>query len=199
MNRHIILSFIAIHVFLSLQLYSQGIPVTNFQFETKRIENRILRNFRRLDCYNKTKDYSVFFIYMVRLKNVSREFLTEEFFPKKLEIVNRGIIGNRPVFEALIYDDSLNIIARTWNLPQTRVICLYNDFFNKLLLRYAITNKVDFLFVNSGNLLIYFSVKGNMINVIRLESKGIEVYTLKDFLECCWYELDYTLYLEYRN
>ncbi|MDR1006701.1 MAG: hypothetical protein LBL74_07545 [Bacteroidales bacterium] len=86
-----------------------------------------------------------------------------------------------------IYDSAYNIVAKKSHIQISRTYRLPDS--DQELFDFIIKNKITFVFVLSS--FHYLCVKDNAILVIDYTSttKDIKVYTLKEFVECCYSEL----------
>jgi len=169
-----------------------GIRITDIPVRKADMERHALRSFRRhLSSYNKEIDYSVFFIYHLKLKNRTKEVFNNESLLRELEFEFRRRERNLPRHEFIIYHYPFEAVASGSNyqigyvFPNTS-----HELISEEILRFLVNDKDVFMFYiyfTSRN--IRFAVKNNLIYVLTIEGDGLKIMPLEDFVECCWESL----------
>lgn len=170
-----------------VQLCAQENTVTNTSINIDKHKQKILKKLKCLSCYDKKEKYEVYFIYHLDIETPSKEIFTNELLLKNLKFISNKKKKAIPSNIAMVYNDSLSLIASSEDL---RVTCSFNYPPAQALLHFAIDNNVDFMFRISGSDgMIYFAVKENVIQVIEIEKDEIKTWLLEEFVSCCWEKL----------
>ncbi|MGI5914622.1 MAG: hypothetical protein ACOX5K_07900 [Bacteroidales bacterium] len=172
---------------LFVVLLNMGIQVNCQSFSTvqdkeDKYKERVLKKYSKLSCYDKNKCYSVLFIYHFKFNETPDKSMFNDSLMSNLVVVKEK--NNFYSNEAIIYNDSLNVVAYSDNL---RVYCSFKPYFYDKLLKYIKEQKVDMLFRISGtNGMIYFGQKEGKILVIREVESKLKISSIDEFINCCW-------------
>lgn len=187
----IILFFIWIPAFSQ---FDNSLTVALKEGVTK-LDNRIKKQIKKVPCISEIRDFQISYIFYL---NYSGKFEKEDFlhhgFLKKLEpaYVERKYLLRKDKYlqvRAFISDSTGNLIAQS----DGRILhsaCKYKTSYSisETELQKMLYNKECDLIFNIGFTTgdTYFKVKANEVYVIEARNNGLEVYSLEEFISCCW-------------
>lgn len=171
---------------MSIQVNCQNFIIE--QGKEDEYKERVLKMYSKLSCYDKTECYSVFFIYHFNFIGIPDKSMFNDSLMSNLFVIKGK--ENNYSNEAIIYSDSLNVVAYSDNL---RVYCSFKPYFYDKLIKYAKENKVDKLFRISGtNGMIYFAQSEGKVFVIKEIESTLKITPINEFLDYCWDDLHVT-------
>lgn len=163
--------------------------------DVTKLDNRIKKQIKKVPCIAEAKDFQIFYIFYL---NYNGKFEKEDFlshsFLKNLEpsYVERKHFFRKDKYlqvHAFISDSIGNLIAQS----DGRILhsaCKYNTSYSlsEIELQKILYNKEYDLFFNIGFTTgdTYFRVRGNEVYVVEDTNNGLEVYSLEEFIVCCW-------------
>lgn len=187
--------FITVFWFIGSLLFSQidSNFIVAINKNIPKLEHRIYRLLTKVDCLEDSKNFTIKYVFHV---NVGDDFKKEDFldhsFLKKIEplYTNRTTKKNKYLrASAYINDLSGNLIGRgdhrlvmtacnyinAYAYPQDNINQLLND------------NIFDYiLYLNGTPLGTFIGIKANDISIIQDSITGLKIFTLKEFIDCCW-------------
>jgi hypothetical protein len=178
-------SIIPLFLLVVTGAYTQPVAITRQLPATAPYQKQLLRSVKRLGCSNTREKYKVLFIYELQLTQRSAAVFTNDKLLSSVAFIRPGNKKHAfPANQAIIYNDSLRVIANAHNW---QVTCNFNYPLPQVLLQYAIEHQVDCMFrLSLSDSRIYFATRDQRTRVVELTPDyTIKDYSLEEFASCC--------------
>jgi hypothetical protein len=161
-----------------------------------KVEHKIYKLLNKVPCLENNKDFTIYYIMYVVYKEKFRkeDFINHTFlrnikpyFHTNSKTINRK--GKYLMTQAFINDSKGNLIGmgsqrivqtackyiNSYAYPQNELNLLFNE------------RKFDYVLVfELAPINIFFGIKGNEICVIQDSKSGIKLFSVEEFVNCCW-------------